>query len=78
MQCFVTGANVNGTLFIQQSNNMLGWISVSGSGQGVAGTNLNQDYFFYVPVNSAGFARMMWSGSAGSGSFISIAAAGIG
>ena len=76
LQCFVTGSNVNGTLAVQQSNNMAGWVSVSGSTQAVAGTNLNQDYFFSVPVNNAGYARMLWSGSAGVGSFITIAMAG--
>lgn len=73
-QAFITGSSVNGTLTLQQSNNMQGWITISGAV--VNGANINQDYLFSVPFNTVGFSRLLWSGSAGSGSFISVAVAG--
>jgi hypothetical protein len=76
MQAFVTGSNVTGTLSLQQSNNMAGWVTVPTMTASFAGAQVSQDVLFSQQYNTAGYARLLWSGSAASGSSISIAKAG--
>lgn len=60
-QVYVTGS-ATGTLALQISNNFTGWVTYLT--QPVSQSN-GADYFLFATTNGSNFARVAWSGSAG-------------
>ena len=71
-QVYFAGSGINGTLFLQQSNNMTGWRS--SLSQSVAAPG---DQYFQLWGNNMAYARLLWNGTAASGSSVTVAVAGL-
>lgn len=77
-QCYLSGTNVTGTLALQVSNNAAGWVGVTGLSQSINTTGYNGDVVFAVQQNVSPYCRVMFSGTAGLSSSVSISFAGHG